>query len=191
MTTSRTSFGFVVGALAIVIVLGGILFATGYFGERTSPSTPTVIHAGWKTASDGEIAFLYPEDIGTTYITTTDWPPQVQLIGAQPTCTTAGAINMPGGKTEQELINGREYCVTTEGEGAAGSTYLLKAYVFSVDDSPSEEDSMMVFTFGLREVQCANYDEPKKTECETERATFNISNLVDEMAQTIRFIGRE
>jgi len=191
MTSSRTSFGFVIGALAVVLVLGGILFATGYFGERTSAPTPTVIHAGWKTASDGEIAFLYPEDIGTTYITTTDWPPHVQLIGAQPTCSAAGAVNMPAGETEQELINGREYCVTTEGEGAAGSTFLLKTYVFSIDDSPSEEDNTMVFTFGLREVQCANYDEPKKTECETERASFDISKTIDEIAQTLRFMDGE
>lgn len=191
MTTSRTSFGLVAGALVIVLILGGILFATGYFGERTSAPIPTVIHPGWKTASDGEITFLYPEDIGTTYITTTDWPPHLQLIGGPSTCTAAGRVNLPAGKTEQVLVNGREYCVTTEGEGAAGSTFLLKAYMFSINDSPSEEDNTMVFTFGLREVQCVNYDEPKKTECETERATFSIDDLVDEMAQTIQFISNQ
>ncbi len=190
MTSSRTSFGFVIGALAVVLVLGGILFATGYFGERTSAPTPTVIHAGWKTVADENVSFLYPENIGATYTTTTDWPPKVQFIHGPFTCSAAGDITVPAGKTEQLLINGREYCMTTEGEGAAGSTYLLKAYAFAVQDQSGIE-KVAIFTFGLREVQCANYDDPQKTECENERATFDISNLVDEIAQTLRFIDNE
>lgn len=190
MTTARTSLALVVGALAIILVLGGILFATGYFGERTSAPTPTVIHAGWKTVADANVSFLYPEDIGATHITATDWPPQVQIVDGPFTCIAAGEVTMPAGKTEQLLINGREYCMTTEGEGAAGSTYLLKAYAFAVQDLSGTE-KVAIFTFGLREVQCANYDEPQKTECETERATFDISYLVDEIAQTLRFISEE
>lgn len=186
MTSSRTSFGLVVGALAIVIILGGILFATGYFGERTEPPISTVIHAGWKTFSDDIVTFKFPEDIGTTYITTTDWPPQVQIVDGPFTCTEAGSMNMPAGKTELQTINGREYCVTTEGEGAAGSIYLLYAYAFSVEDPSSEAEKVAIMTFGMREVQCANYDDPQKTECENERAAFDISNLIDEIAQTIR-----
>ena len=187
MTTSRTSFGLVAGALVIVLILGGILFATGYFGERTSAPIPTVIHPGWKTMSNENVTFLYPEDIGTTYIKTNDWPPQVQIVDGPFTCIDAGRVNLPAGKTEKTLINGRDYCVTVEAEGAAGTTYLLEAYGFPVRDTTGA-DKVAILTFGLRQVQCGNYNDPQKTECETERAAFNISNIIDEIVQTLRFV---
>ncbi len=39
--------------------------------------------------------------------------------------------------------------------------------------------------FTLRAVQCANYDEPKKTECEKERSIFYIDDIIDHIAQSL------
>jgi hypothetical protein len=34
-------------------------------------------------------------------------------------------------------------------------------------------------------VQCGNYDEPRKSECETERAAFDVSPTIDAIARTL------
>ncbi|MFZ2414956.1 MAG: hypothetical protein WAW33_03110, partial [Minisyncoccia bacterium] len=79
------------------------------------------------------------------------------------------------------LVNNREYCVTKESEGAAGSIYTNYAYAFPKDTKT------IIFTFTTRATQCANYDEPNKTACEKEREAFDLDGIVDRMAQSLYF----
>jgi len=161
----------------------------GSYVGRTGPSCefaqcPEVINNnnGWKTFSDDKqgIAFQYPDQLATTtYIHTVDWPPQVVISGGPFICTEGGSEIAQAGQTQQQIINGRTYCVTKESEGAAGSIYTQYAYSFS------KNDKVIIFTFILRSVQCANYDDPQKTQCETERQAFEIDNdIIDRMAQS-------
>lgn len=130
------------------------------------------------TNSDG-VSFKYPTKLQTEYIKVQDWPPQVKILDAPFACTTAGNAIDRAGKTDSRQINGNNYCVTEVVEGAAGSIYTQYAYIFQKDGK------VVDFTFTLRAIQCANYEDPKKTECENERSTFNINTLVDQMAQTV------
>ncbi len=125
------------------------------------------------------ISFNYQKTLSTTYITAVDWPPMLQIVKGPFSCLEAGDVSARAGKTEKRSINGREYCVTVQGEGAAGSTYLQYAYAFPVDDQVG------ILTFSTRETQCANYDEPKQAECQTERATFNVDSVVDRIVRTL------
>ena len=88
---------------------------------------------------------------------------------------TAGA-----GQTVKKMVGGKEYCITTESEGAAGSIFLQYTYTFGFDSKTA------VATFSLREVQCGNYDDPQKTECETERKSFNVDTVLAQMLKTVR-----
>jgi hypothetical protein len=158
----------------------------GSYVSRVAPSCefapcPTLSTAGWKTFNDttNKVSFQYPEKLPTTYITTADWPPKLQITNGPYTCNEAGSENATAGQTSKQTINGREYCVTKETQGAAGSIYTQYAYEFA---SGNKVD---ILTFSLRFVQCANYDEPKKTECESERTTFDINPIVDRIAQTL------
>lgn len=145
------------------------------------PDTTTNPHADWKTFNDtkAHVSFQYPNDIGTQYISTVDWPPKVEVSDDAYSCTEAGSETASAGQTTEQTINGHTYCVTKESEGAAGSTYTNYAYAVAKDNKT------VIFTFSLRFVQCANYDDPQQQACEDERASFNIDNTLDEIVQTL------
>lgn len=156
---------------------------------RTGPNCefaacPEVINnnPGWITFSDDNrgVSFQYPEQLATDYIHTVDWPPQIAINNGPFVCAEGGSEIAQAGQTEKAVIDTRAYCVTKESEGAAGSTYTQYAYAFS------KNDKVLIFTFTLRFPQCANYDDPQKTQCENERAALDINSLVDRMAQSVQ-----
>ena len=149
--------------------------------EFASCPEPVDNNPGWKTFSDAgqRIDFQYPDQpVTTTYIHAVDWPPQVAVADGPFICTEGGSEIAQAGHTQQQTINGHAYCMTKESEGAAGSVYTQYAYAFP------KNDKVVIMTFSLRSVQCANYDDPQKTECETERQAFEIGGTIDRMAQS-------
>lgn len=136
----------------------------------------------WQIFSELErgISFRYPSELTTSYIFALDWPPQVQVLDLPFTCTEAGSESERAGRTERRLVDSRTYCVTRVTQGAAGSIYTQYAYAF-----PSGERTV-VLTFSLRAVQCSNYDESQRRECEDERATFDLDGVVDRVAVSFR-----
>lgn len=68
-------------------------------------------------------------------------------------------------------------------EGAAGSVYTLYAYAWPA------ADTVIILTFSLRSVQCGNYDEALRSECERERAAFSIDPIIDPIARTVTLSG--
>jgi murein DD-endopeptidase MepM/ murein hydrolase activator NlpD len=127
--------------------------------------------SGWKTFTDTQqgLTFKYPETLSTVYITPQTWPPTVKLSSGKPTCT------------EPQVVNGQSYCVKAQTDGAAGSTYT--AYTYS--SAMPNVDKTVALSFTLRSVQCANYDEPKKTACDTERTAFNVDSLAYQIIGTV------
>jgi hypothetical protein len=139
----------------------------------------TVDTSDWSTYSDkAGISFKYPKKFTTEYVKTSDWPPKVQVLSGPFSCTDAGEPTTVAGKTEKKIINGHEYCITTVVEGAAGSTFTQYAYEREINGHE------LNFTFTLRQPQCANYDDPQKTACESEEATFDINTLIDTVIQS-------
>ena len=150
-------------------------------GDNTSASSTDTSISGWKTFTDNStgVSFQYPEKLGTTYIDASDWPPKVQVMSGSFSCTTAGNTGDRAGQTMEKTINGTQYCVTTVSEGAAGSIYNQYAYAFE------KAGEMAILTFTLRLPQCANYPEPKMSECNAERQSFNIDTIVDSIAKSL------
>lgn len=138
---------------------------------------------GWIIFADEaqDVSFRYPDSFNTTYMRAFDWPPQVQIINELLECIEAGSEIDRAGRTEKNIINGREYCVTKQTEGAVGSIYTQYAYAVQKDKKT------VIFTFSTRATQCGNYDEPQKIECENERVSFDINDLIDRIAETFRF----
>lgn len=141
----------------------------------------------WKLSEDVAtgISFRYPEQIGTTFIYVVRWPPRARILNELFTCAEAGSEIMPSGKTEQRVVNGHAYCITTQSEGAAGSIYTTYTYTFP------EGSGAVAMTFTLRFVQCGNYDEPQRTSCETERESFDIDRLIDKIVETGYILAEE
>lgn len=160
-------------ALAVIIVIVAAAFA---FRPKES-------HEGWLSYTDPDSGAIvsYPESFGTTYIHPIDWPPRVRVLDERFSCAQAGTETARAGKTEQRKINERDYCVTTLTEGAAGSVYTQYAYGFA----KGKKTTMLTFT--TRMPQCLNYDEPKRSECQSERTSFNLDALIDGVAQAIDY----
>ncbi|MDD5318501.1 MAG: hypothetical protein PHF79_01625 [Candidatus Pacebacteria bacterium] len=148
------------------------------------PNAGTSTEQSLKTFTDNSlgISFQYPENPVVKYMDAIDWPPKVQILNQPFTCTEAGSETARAGQTLMSTVNGRTYCVTRESEGAAGSIYIQYAYAFP------KNDKTVIFTFTVRYVQCGNYSEPQKTECDNLRQAFNLDNVIDQIAQTFKFI---
>ncbi|MGA2668759.1 MAG: hypothetical protein ABSF32_07545 [Ignavibacteria bacterium] len=135
----------------------------------------------WKLFTDSAkgVSFRYPETLETKYINTRIWPPEVQVLNESFTCgeTNPGDDGML--KTEQRIINDNTYCVTEKSEGAAGTVYIQYTYAFL------KFGRVVNLNFVLGFVQCGNYDNPEKSECEKERRKFNIDKIIDLIAQTL------
>jgi|GEM_PF-84749 len=148
------------------------------------PDGRTFTEEVWIATTDSKTGatFQYPKVLVTEYIHAVDWPPQVQVLSEPFACLEAGSEIARSGQTIKRMVDDRIYCLTKESEGAAGSVYTNYAYAFPLDDSKT-----VIFTFSLRAVQCANYDEPRKTACENERSSFDLDSMIDRMAESIMF----
>ena len=140
----------------------------------------------WATTTNGDdITFLYPKEILAEYISEAQWPPKLIIKDKSFVCNPSGNEIQQGGQTELRLVDNRSYCVTIESEGAAGSTYISYTYEFPQDNQTG------AITFTLRFVQCQNYDEPKASECESERSAFDIDSTVDRIVQSIKIKSKQ
>jgi hypothetical protein len=162
-----------------VVLVSSFIYAVYYNQVRLSMIDTS---GGWKTYSDSVlgVSFKYPETIPTIYIHTVDWPPKMSIINGSFICTNNGSEVALAGKTESKLISSNTYCVTKESEGAAGSVYTKYIYV------TSKKDKIVTLVFTLRAVQCANYDDSQKIECENERTRFDIDSVINNIFTTIQ-----
>ncbi|PIR75152.1 MAG: hypothetical protein CO030_04045 [Candidatus Magasanikbacteria bacterium CG_4_9_14_0_2_um_filter_42_11] len=125
------------------------------------------------------LAFHYPDDFGSEYITTVDWPPTLQPGTFLYACEES--VEQPGlqSQTYGKDIKGTYYCIAVSEEGAAGSAYLQYTYTFDYHGEP------MALSFSIQKVQCGNYDEPKKQTCTQEQSAFDIDEIVNTIVESI------
>ena len=123
------------------------------------------------------ISFQYPEKLEAEYISTQEWPPAPKIESSDFTCVEASGVFET---TWQEVINGRIYCVNLKNEGAAGSTY--SSYVYTTQKGGNQ----VSLSFVLRYPNCDNYPEERSRVCFSERDSFNLGAVVDEIVQSIK-----
>lgn len=175
----------------VVCTMDAKLCPDGSYVGRTGPNCefapcPAAINTdSWKTATNTKvgISFKYPAALDTKYISVNsvdDWPPKIEIINKPFTCEERIDDSSAAEQTMRREIAGVEYCVSEEVEGAAGSAYHEYKYTFAKDNKTVQ------VSFTLRFSGCPNYNEPQKTECEKEQASFNIDNLLKEMVKTVQ-----
>lgn len=118
----------------------------------------------------------------TTYVHPQSWPPILSVENKPLTCSNSGNQTMMNGKTENVIINGRNYCVIVESEGAAGSTYTTYTYKKEL------ERKTISMNFVVRMPQCMNYDEPNQTNCKNEQSTFDVAGVADATLASVEFL---
>ncbi len=183
----HSKYKIILGAiLLLTLALGAVVLrpkpAQAPLPVPTQPDVPNVTeNTGWKKVVNAQgVTFEYPEQLSTKYISAQEWPPQISVTEGTFTCTDAGEESARAGKTEKRIVNGRTYCVTKVTEGAAGSIYGQYSYITAAGNN-----KLVNLIFTLRFVQCANYEEPQKSECVRERGTFDIDNVIDRIVGTI------
>ena len=205
MNTKKIIGLVIIGVVTIAVVAGVIVYSIkpgklgcawetricpdGSLVGRTGPYCTFAACPGqdssntWKTTKDAKTgaSFQYPDSLHVGYINAVDWPPSVQFQNEPLVCNEAGSETDSAGRTEELTIEGRVYCVTQITEGAAGSVYTQYAYAFEKDGKT------VIFTFSLQMMQCENYDEPRKSECNLEQAAFSADGLIDRITQSVMF----
>lgn len=161
---------------------GSTVGRTGPNCEFATCPTPIQTNPNWLTFADTTqgISFKYPETLETKYISTQEWPPKVNISNDAFSCTTATSPNGLPATTTQKKINGEDYCVNVTSEGAAGTIYITYNY------STETNSKLINLNFILRYPECGNYPEPQMTECNTEHTNFNLDNLIDQIAQSVK-----
>jgi hypothetical protein len=129
------------------------------------------------------ITYNYPK-LETKYISTVKWPPGVSVATGTFSCFVGGSEIQLQGVTEKREINGRNYCIKKESEGAAGSIYTSFTYWTSTDT-----DRVLLASSTLRFVQCANYDEPNRSACERERSVFSMDQIMDLVLESVHSLS--
>jgi hypothetical protein len=177
-TKSTLKYVIVAIVIAVIGVLGFKLLMTE---ESVATPDDIVVHEGWlvEETKDGR-TFMYPEELGLTYVRTQEWPPVIGTSSESFACTPDGVETRELGITEPITVSGHEYCATRMTEGAAGSSYTTHTY------ARASGDATEIMTFTTKSVQCGNYDELEMNECVAEQATFDVDKLADEVFQTLR-----
>ena len=169
--------------VVLAVILAGIFFGSKSFfpGGTTLVSTTTdvyvtstttlVVTNNLKTYTDAtsSATFMYEDPLRLAYIRPFEWPPHIAVMNKSLSCASK----------ERKTIGGQLYCVTSVSDGAAGSTYIT--YTYSTEMS----GKTVSITFTLQEVQCLNYDDPKQTECLSERTQFNPDTLASDIMKTV------
>lgn len=163
--------------ILMLILVAIVSIGVGIFIQRYSSHLQR--NVGWQTAIENLYSFKYPTQFSTKYIHTVGWPPKITISDTKLVCIESGKEIQYGGITEKKIINDYEYCVTRVVEGAAGSMYTQYSYAKEM------KGKTVVLTFTTRAVQCANYDGPQKSECEKERADFNIDEIADGILSSV------
>lgn len=171
--------------ILIIILVGLFVYFTKYkkvsINNMATENIINNMETEWTATGSNGYSFKYPEKIGTNYINTADWPPVLNMEDKTYNCTEGGTSqNDIAGKTNKEIINGKEFCITRKSEGAAGSVYTNYTYTFAY------ENKTMIATFSLRAPQCMNYDNPQQTECINEEKSFDISHIIVKILATIQ-----
>jgi hypothetical protein len=140
--------------------------------------------ADWETfvsCEDG-ISFKYPKKFPAEYIYPVFWPPIISISTEKNTldCPITPAESSLPQRIILKTINSRTYCIRALSEGAAGSVYTDYYY------SSIFNNRIITVNLVLQYPGCTNYDDRQKTECEQERQTFDLDNIIDNIIQTVQ-----
>lgn len=140
--------------------------------------------AGWQifyATSTDALSFKYPSSLGTKYISTQDWPPSITGISNFTTCSNVAGTDVVNSANITKTIQGRQYCIKSLSEGAVGSIYTDYTYI----TKSNINNEFIAIHFVLRYLQCGNYSDAQRSECEQERHSFNLDAVIDQIAQTV------
>lgn len=139
------------------------------------------------TTNDKGISFQYPKKLLAQYISEAEWPPVVSIDQEfnEFVCDDDSAASSLPERKMRRMVNDRVYCLYALSEGAAGSVYTNYTY------SALWNKKTVSINFTLQYPRCVNYDEPQQTECQKERESFDLDNIVDRIFSSLDIFENE
>lgn len=122
--------------------------------------------------------FNYPTTLPSSSVMSSEWPPAITVTDGKPSCSGLDSQVSAAGSKLSKFIGGSQYCVITTSEGAAGSTYITYMY------ETMRGAKLVTLSFTLRKVQCMNYDEPERSSCMAEQASFDPDALASQIIES-------
>ena len=164
-----------VRGVLVLLCLGALgLLVTMLWSKKSGDNlvNPSLDTSSWESMHDdvGGFSFSYPLEFSPDYMSVQEWPPTVTLSDSAFGCAAPDVLRK---------INGHNYCIKSQAEGAAGSIYT--SYVYST----VQDGQVVSVALTVRAVQCENYDEQGKASCEAERASFSLDALIDGIVNTV------
>lgn len=150
--------------------------------EETQASTTKVVYDKTNELTYSYLDNFYSQNRITDFIRPVDWPPTLTVSTSTYVCKNMVDKNGIGSKTESKVIEGNRYCVTSESEGAAGSTYTTYSYKRLLEGKKT-----VTVSFVTRIPQCVNFDEPRQSDCKKEVAEFSVDTLVSSIFGSVKF----
>jgi hypothetical protein len=170
-----------IGVIVVLVLIGiGVLIAVLSKQKEMDQAFVPGDTASWETHTDDRVAFQYPESIPAGYVTLIDWPPQVQVLGGDFSCTEAGNETDRAGATREKTISGRAYCITKVTDSdTAGTMYTQYAYGTEVSGT------YVMMTFSARMLPCDSYEGATQNTCDREQKSFDVDAIASRIAETI------
>lgn len=138
----------------------------------------------WKESiyAESGVSFRYPETLGTRYASTQiKWPPEITIEdGDSFDCPATPMESSLSERIQSARIGERDYCIILSSEGAAGSVYTGYSYVTIINGRK------ITISFNLRYPNCGNYGDPQKTECESERESFDLNGIIGKIVESMK-----
>ncbi|MFW6025901.1 MAG: protease inhibitor I42 family protein [Candidatus Woesearchaeota archaeon] len=130
--------------------------------------------------------YQFPKEIEADYISVQDWkakvikndvkyPEKFKVIENGITCEETTTESSFPSRIYSKEIDNKNYCIEAKSEGAAGTTYTEYAY------STLKDNNLVTISFLAKYVSCGNYPESKRVECEEERETFDLDQVVSKV----------
>lgn len=127
------------------------------------------------------ISFSYPEELGSSYVSTADWPPRFINSYDPIKCELDEQTQaMSGSTSSNQTVNGNTYCIWETEDGAAGSEYSTYQIIYPKDGQ------YIMMSFTVQYPRCDNYPAEKIADCKKEQADFPLTVAIDAIAQSAK-----
>lgn len=175
----------IIYAILVVILL---LIAGNWYYAANMPVTEEVVNDEPQDTNEKNliyavdpksgISFNYPEELGSNFVSTTEWPPRFINSHDPIKCELDEQTQaMSGSTSSRQTINGNVYCIW-ETKEVAESEYITYQIIYPKDD----QYIMMSFTLQYR--QCENYPAEQISDCRKEQSDFPLTPAIDTIAQS-------
>jgi hypothetical protein len=147
--------------------------------------------ANWQTYVNVQYGFefKFPKSFGAEIWRAYKWPPLATVVPANENLIKQGCPDIQTSSPEQSqlILNGNNFTLYKESEGAAGSTFTTYCYTTKKDQNNYTIEFLIRYTSGCGE-NCGPYcGTPNETACRNFDKVKEVEKPIEQMISTFKF----